>query len=134
MPLGRSRWHVLDILRPPNSDGLRRGRRRCLAGPTHGWQVTAVDISVTALERTSAHGSAAGVSDRLTTGQHDLARTFPTGTFDLISAQYLHTLLEFPRTRILRRAAHALTAGGLLLNVDHGSVRPCDGTPTARPA
>lgn len=91
---------------------------------THGWQVTAVDVSATALERTAAHAAAAGVDDRLTTERHDLARTFPDGAFDLISAQYLHTPLEFPRARVLQQAARALTAGGLLLIVDHGSVRP----------
>lgn len=29
-----------------------------------------------------------------------------------------------PRAEILRRAAHQLTTGGILLIVDHGSVRP----------
>ncbi|MEU1629086.1 class I SAM-dependent methyltransferase [Streptomyces sp. NPDC020096] len=90
----------------------------------HGWRVTAVDISATALRRTAVHASAARASDRLTTERHDLARTFPTGTFDLVSAQYLHTPLAFPRAHILQKAAHALTPGGLLLIVDHGSVRP----------
>ncbi|WP_406263477.1 class I SAM-dependent methyltransferase [Streptomyces sp. NBC_00191] len=89
-----------------------------------GWRVTAVDVSSTALQRTADHGRAAGVGDLLRTERHDLARTFPTGTFDLISAQYLHTPLDFPRARVLRTAAQALTAGGLLLIVDHGSVRP----------
>lgn len=58
-----------------------------LAG--QGWHVTAVDISATALARTSARAPAAGVAGRLTTQRHDLSGTFPSGTYDLISAQYL---------------------------------------------
>ena len=34
------------------------------------------------------------------------------------------TPYAFPRASVLRRAAHALTPGGILLIVDHGSVRP----------
>jgi SAM-dependent methyltransferase len=95
-----------------------------LAG--HGWRVTAVDVSATALARTRtrALADAAGVAGRVVTQQHDLARTFPPGTFDLVSAQYLHTPLDFPRDQVLRRAAHALAPGGLLLIVDHGSLAP----------
>ncbi|MDP9867981.1 MULTISPECIES: class I SAM-dependent methyltransferase [Streptosporangium] len=89
-----------------------------------GWQVTAVDVSATALARARAHARAAGVADRVTTQQHDLARTFPHGAFDLISAQYLHSPLDLPREHVLRQAARALAPGGLLLIVDHGSVRP----------
>jgi SAM-dependent methyltransferase len=98
---------------------------------TLGWHVTATDISTTALQRTRTHAETAGVADRLTTEQHDLAATFPNGTFDLITAQYLHTPLDFPREDVLRRAAHALAPGGLLLIVDHGSARPWAWDPDA---
>lgn len=91
---------------------------------THGWHVTAVDIAPTALRRTAQLAARNGVADRVRTEQHDLAGTFPAGTFDLISAQYLQTPYSFPRTGILRQAAHALTPGGILLIVDHGSIRP----------
>ncbi|MGW4642892.1 SAM-dependent methyltransferase [Sphaerisporangium sp. NPDC004334] len=90
----------------------------------HGWRVTAVDISPTALRRTTAHAATTGVADRVTTERHDLARTFPTGAFDLVNAQYLQTPFEFPRPWVLRQAANALRPGGLLLIVDHGSARP----------
>jgi SAM-dependent methyltransferase len=96
-----------------------------------GWRVTAVDISATALQRTRAHAETAGVADRLTVERHDLAATFPEGDYDLITAQYLHTPLDFPREDVLRRAAHALAPGGLLLVVDHGSVRPWAWNPDA---
>lgn len=91
---------------------------------THGWHVTAVDIAPTALQRLTQHAARAGVTDRVSTQQHDLAETSPAGTFDLVSAQYLQTPYDLPRADILRQAAHALTPGGLLLIVDHGSVRP----------
>ncbi|GAA3367461.1 class I SAM-dependent methyltransferase [Streptomyces antimycoticus] len=91
---------------------------------THQWHVTAVDIAPTALQRTSRLAARNGFESSVRTEQHDLAETFPAGTFDLISAQYLQTPYAFPRASVLRRAAHALTPGGILLIVDHGSVRP----------
>jgi SAM-dependent methyltransferase len=90
----------------------------------HGWRVTAVDISGTAVERVRAHARDLGVGSRVTAEQHDLARSFPGGDFDLVSAQYLHTPFPLPRGRVLRSAAHALRPGGLLLVVDHGSTAP----------
>ncbi|SFD69235.1 SAM-dependent methyltransferase [Streptomyces aidingensis] len=89
-----------------------------------GWQVTAVDISSLALARTRARVEAAGVADRVTTERHDLSRSFPAGSFGLISAQYLQAPFEFSRPAIFRRAAAALTVGGVLFIVDHGAPPP----------
>lgn len=86
-----------------------------------GWKVTAVDVSATALARTRALAEAAGVAGAVTTERHDLSEYVPEGPFDLVSAQFLQTPIEFPRPLALRRAAEALAAGGLLLVVDHGS-------------
>jgi len=90
----------------------------------HGWRVTAVDVSPTALDRAAADAATAGVADRIDFQRHDLAVTFPSGAFDLVSAQYLHSPIEFPRVHVLQEAASAVTAGGLLLIVDHASVSP----------
>ena len=89
---------------------------------SRGWRVTAVDVSPTALARAAAHAADAGVEVDLR--HHDLARTFPEGTFDLVSAQYLQSPLDFPRAEVLRRAAAAVAPGGLLLVVEHGSAAP----------
>lgn len=88
------------------------------------WQVTAVDVSATVLGRATAQAAAAGVKGRINFQQHDLADTFPTGSFDLISAQYLQSPVEFPRTRVLQKAASAVAPGGLLLLVEHASTAP----------
>jgi SAM-dependent methyltransferase len=93
-----------------------------LAG--RGWRVTAVDVSVTALDRASAHAATAGVADRIDVQRHDLARTFPAGAFDLICALYLHSPVAFPRDRVLQAAARAVAPSGLLLVVAHASVAP----------
>lgn len=89
-----------------------------------GWDVTAVDVSATALDRVAAGAGAAGAADRIHPVRHDLAETFPEGSFDLVSASYFHTPVEIPRDEVLRRAARAVAPGGLLLVVEHASVAP----------
>lgn len=82
-----------------------------------GWTVTAVDVSATALARVAERVEGLPV----TIESHDLTVTFPAGTFDLVSAQYLHSPDDtFPREAILRRAAAAVAPGGTLLVVGHG--------------
>lgn len=90
----------------------------------HDWQITAVDISSNALDRAAAHAVTAGVAERISFQQHDLAYTFPAGTFDLVYALYLQSPLAFPRERVLQKAAAAVSPGGLLLIVEHASVAP----------
>ncbi|MEV7599762.1 methyltransferase domain-containing protein [Kitasatospora sp. NPDC089797] len=89
-----------------------------------GWDVTAVDISRTALDRVAARARAEGVSARVHPARHDLARSFPEGAFDLVGASYFHTPVELPRAAVLRRAAAAVAPGGLLVLVEHASLAP----------
>jgi SAM-dependent methyltransferase len=89
-----------------------------------GWRVTAVDISQTALDRAAADARARNLLDRIDFQRHELPDTFPDGSFDLVSAQFLHSTVELDRPRLLRRAAEAVAVGGTLLVVDHASAPP----------
>jgi thioredoxin reductase/SAM-dependent methyltransferase len=91
-----------------------------------GWRVTAVDISGVALERAARHAEEAGVADRIDWQRHDLATSFPDGEFELVSAQFLHSLGDMPREEILRTAASAVARGGVLLIVGHAGFPPWD--------
>jgi SAM-dependent methyltransferase len=87
-----------------------------------GWRVTATDISQLALERAAVHAADAGVADRITWERHDLTESFPAGTFDLVSAQFLHSPVDDPRESALPQAADAVAPGGTLLIVSHESM------------
>jgi SAM-dependent methyltransferase len=89
-----------------------------------GWRVTAVDISAEAVRRLAETARGLDLAERLSALRVDLAEEFPTGLFDLVSAQYLHTPFALPRPAVLRAAAHALHPGGRLVVVDHGSTAP----------
>jgi SAM-dependent methyltransferase len=89
-----------------------------------GWSVVAVDVSATALNRACAAAESRGVADRIDFQQHDLTSGFPDGAFDLVSAQFLHSMVEMDRPALLRRAAAAVAPGGTLLIVDHGAAPP----------
>jgi SAM-dependent methyltransferase len=86
-----------------------------------GWRVTAVDVSATALRRAAAHAAQAGIVEGIEWARHDLARSFPDGSFDLVSAQFLHSPVAAPgeRERILRCAAAGVARGGVLLIGSH---------------
>lgn len=82
-----------------------------------GWQVTGTDISQVALDKAAAH--AVSRSAAVDWQQHDLGSSFPDGAYDLVSAMFLHSRGELDRVAILRRAAAAVTPGGVLLIVGH---------------
>ncbi|MGW2310136.1 MFS transporter [Actinomadura luteofluorescens] len=96
-----------------------------------GWRVTAVDISGVALERAAGHAEEAGVADRVDWQRRDLAASFPEGSYDLVSAQFLHSPADMPREEVLRAAAAAVAPGGILLVVGHAGPPPWD--PDAHP-
>jgi len=54
--------------------------------------------------------------DRIDFHQHDRFDSFPDGTFDLASAQFLHSTVRLARTQILRNAARAAVPGSLLVD------------------
>ncbi|OBJ41772.1 SAM-dependent methyltransferase [Mycobacterium colombiense] len=89
-----------------------------------GWQVVAVDISATALRRATEAASARNLLARIDFQRHDLNESFPEGTFDLVSAQYLHSPARLERDGVLQRAAERVDRGGVLLIVDHGAPPP----------
>jgi SAM-dependent methyltransferase len=84
-----------------------------------GWQVTAVDVSPTALRRAAEHAAQAGVADRVTLERHELGRSFPSGTYDLVCAAFLHSPVELPREDVVRQAAAAVAPGGRLVVLGH---------------
>ena len=90
----------------------------------HGWHVTAVDISLTALDRAAADAMVRNLADRIDFQRHDLNESFPGGVFELVSAQFLHSPVPLDRARLLRRAADAVAPGGTLVVVDHGAAPP----------
>ncbi|WDZ83112.1 FAD-dependent oxidoreductase [Micromonospora cathayae] len=98
-----------------------------LAG--RGWQVTAVDLAPTAVQRARAHAAAAGVGDRVTVRHADLRVTPPEpGAYDLVSAHYVHLPAAAWRD-LVARLADAVAPGGTLLIVGH---HPWDLRTTAR--
>jgi len=86
---------------------------------SQGWRVTAVDVSPTALAVAADHAAAAGVAEAIEWERHDLAVSFPSGSFDLVSSCYLHSPVQMPRELVLRSAAAAVATGGTLLVVGH---------------
>jgi len=90
----------------------------------HGWHVTAADISQTALDRAAVDAGTRNLADRIDFERHDLTQSFPSGVFDLVSVQFLHSEVPMDRPRLLRRAADAVAPGGTLMVVDHGAQPP----------
>ncbi len=89
-----------------------------------GWTVTGVDVSGSALRAARAAAEAAGVTERTDFLRHDLEQSLPGGDFDLVAAMFLHSPVPLERAAVLRRAAAAVSPGGLLLIASHGSRAP----------
>lgn len=95
----------------------------------HGWQVTAVDISSIALSLAARNAETSGVAGFIRFEEHDLAISFPEGSFDLVTASFLHSPQDWPRTEVLAQAAAAVAPGGHLLIVEHASRAPWSWSP-----
>ncbi|HEX6521733.1 MAG TPA: FAD-dependent oxidoreductase [Streptosporangiaceae bacterium] len=81
-----------------------------------GWKVTAADISGVALERASARAGKLGLDIQWL--HADLARTPPPGTYDLVTAHFLH-LPAADRKTLFRHLIDAVAPGGTLLVTGH---------------
>ncbi len=95
--------------------------------------MVAADISAVAVQRGARHASDIdqAAAARIEWRQADLLAQPPElGSFDLVSAQFMHLPAE-PRTRLFTGLAAAVRAGGTLLVAGH---HPSDlGTGVARP-
>ncbi|MGN6252981.1 MAG: SAM-dependent methyltransferase [Marmoricola sp.] len=89
-----------------------------------GWRVTGVDVSTTAAERARALMTERGLADRVDIVVADLSRWLPEDDVDLVTASFLHSTVELPRTEILRRTADVIRPGGHLLVVGHAAPPP----------
>jgi SAM-dependent methyltransferase len=88
---------------------------------SRGWDVTAVDLSSTALlrARERSEGQGADIADRIDWVQADLTSWSPAEDhFDLVSAQYVH-VPEVARASLFQRLAAAVAPGGTLLVTGH---------------
>ncbi|WP_193096807.1 class I SAM-dependent methyltransferase [Brevibacterium sp. FME17] len=91
---------------------------------SNGWQVTAVDVSATAVARVNDAGQHSGLGASLTAVQQDLTLDLPTGVFDLVYACYFHTPVEIGRDAIIGRASDLVSSKGFLIVIDHASAAP----------
>ncbi len=103
-----------------------------LAG--HGWEVTAVDFSPTALAqgRSTAASMDAELAARITWVEGDLGVWAPEpGAFDLVLSLYVHVAGSVPE--MVARLASGVAPGGFVLLVGHLPVDPVSGelTPAA---
>lgn len=86
-----------------------------------GWQVKAVDIAQQALAYAADNARRNDVAERIRFEQHDLSQTFPEGEYDLVTASFLESPVDFGRPEVLRKAAGLVAQGGALLITSHGS-------------
>ena len=91
---------------------------------SHGWTVTAVDISSVALDAAAKRAERAGVSSRITWQHDDLSDWTTEETFDLITALYLHTPLELNCASVLASVAAQARKDGTVLCVGHYTLPP----------
>jgi SAM-dependent methyltransferase len=99
---------------------------------THGWQVTAVDFSESALAhgRSMAEAAGAAVTERIHWVEADLATWTPQpDRYDLVACLYVHVAGSVEE--MVRRMAAAVAPSGTLLLVGHRPIDPDRGAPTA---
>lgn len=82
-----------------------------------GWDVTAADISATALAEARVRAAAAGAGERVDWVETDLSKWAPNRTWDLVVTNYAHA--EIGQLPFYRRIASWVAPGGTLLIVGH---------------
>ncbi len=96
-----------------------------------GWQVTAVDFSVTALDhaRRTAERLGPDVAERIEWVEGDLgAWTPPVRGFELVSCLYVHVAGSVPE--LVARLGSGVAPGGTLFLVGHLPTDPATGAPS----
>lgn len=84
---------------------------------THGWQVTAADISAVALARATDQATNVPMSDRVNWVEADLTSWEPAHGFDLVTTSYAHAAM--PQLAFYERLANWVAPGGTLLIIGH---------------
>jgi SAM-dependent methyltransferase len=84
---------------------------------SHGWQVTAADISTEALARAADRAETSGASERVQWVEADLSVWDPGTQFDLVTTHYAHPAM--PQLEFYDRIAEWVAPGGTLLIVGH---------------
>ncbi|GAB3600536.1 class I SAM-dependent methyltransferase [Microbacterium tumbae] len=88
----------------------------------HGWTVTGLDLSATAVGRAREAAAAAGLAGSARFEIADLAAWDAPEEYDLVTASFLQSWpVTIPRAEILRRAAGFVAPGGRLLVVAHAA-------------
>ena len=98
----------------------------------HGWDVTALDFSASALAHARSTAQALGpdIAQRIAWVEGDLAVwTPPRHHFDLVVCLYVHIAHSVDET--IQRMASGVAAGGTLFMLGHRPIDPATGTPTA---
>lgn len=98
----------------------------------HGWDVTAVDFSASALAHARSTAEALGpdIAERIAWVEGDLATwTPPRNHFDLVVCLYVHVAGSVDE--MVRRMASGVAPGGTLFLVGHRPIDPATGKPTA---
>lgn len=84
---------------------------------SHGWRVTAADISTEALARAADRAATSGASERVQWVEADLSVWDPGTQFDLVTTHYAHPAM--PQLEFYNRIADWVVPGGTLLIIGH---------------
>lgn len=99
---------------------------------SHGWQVTALDFSTSALThaRSTAEAVGSNIAERIDWVEGDLATWTPQSDhYDLVACLYVHVAGSV--AEMVRRMADGVAPGGTLFMVGHRPVDPATGAATA---